>query len=124
MLVFHPLLVETPENAPYKVGTLVMVRNLKKSLKKSDMEYDFLGPFRIKNLHSNGKVDLAHPDDKTLSVIKEYRNVPISMLKLAQVGEISTEEDLTKLDEERGVYLVKIDEISTNSTGNVMIIIN
>jgi hypothetical protein len=40
------------------------------------------------------------------------------------VGEISTEEDLTKLDEERGVYLVKIDEISTNSTGNVMIIIN
>jgi hypothetical protein len=50
-------LVETPENAPFKVGTLVMVKNLKKSLKKSTMDYDFLGPFKIKTMHSNGKVD-------------------------------------------------------------------
>jgi hypothetical protein len=116
--------VETSENTLYKVGTLVIVRNLKKSLKKSDIKYDFFGPFRIKNLHSNSKVDLAHPDDKTLLMIKENRNVSISMLKLAQVREISTEEDLTKLNEERGVYLIKIDKISTNSTENVMIIIN
>jgi hypothetical protein len=116
--------VETSENASYKVDTLVIVRNLKKSLKKSDIKYDFLSLFRIKNLYSNSKVDLAHPNNKTLSMIKENRNVSISMLKLAQVREISTKEDLTKLDEERGVYLIKIDKISTNSTGNVIIIIN
>jgi hypothetical protein len=100
-----------------------MVKNLKKSLKKSNMDYDFLGPFKIKTMHSNGKVDLVHPTDTQQSVIKEFKNVLISILKL-HVGEITTEEDLTKLDEERGVYLVKFDEISMNSTGNVMLIIN
>jgi hypothetical protein len=35
------------------------------------------------------------------------------------VGEIkdNMEEDLTRLEEERGVYLVKFDEILINSTG-------
>jgi hypothetical protein len=51
-------LVETSENAPFKVGMLVIMKNLKKSLKKSIMDYDFLGPFKIKMMHSNGKVDL------------------------------------------------------------------
>jgi hypothetical protein len=98
----------------FKVGTLVMVRNLKKSLKKSIMDYDFLRPFKIKTMHSNGKVDLAHPTDTQQSVIKEFRNVPILILKL-HVGEITTKENLTKLDEEKGVYLVKFDEILINS---------
>jgi hypothetical protein len=91
---------------PFKVGTLVMVRNLKKSLKKFIIDYNFLGPFKIKTMHSNGKVDLAHPTDTQQSVIKEFRNVLISILKL-YVGEI-----------------VKFDEISIKSTRNVMIIIN
>jgi hypothetical protein len=68
------------------------------------MEFDFLGLFKIAKLHASGKVDLS-------------KNIEtFSMLKLAQVGEKSTEEDLTKLDEERGVYSVEIDEISINST--------
>jgi hypothetical protein len=46
------------------------------------MNFDFLGPFKIKTMHSNGKVDLAHPTDTQQSVIKEFRNVPISLLKL------------------------------------------
>jgi hypothetical protein len=106
------------ENSPYKIGTLVMVKNAKKSIKKSLMEPEFVGPYKIKVIKSNNKVDLAHPTDKELTLIKEFRNVPISMLKLFQGGDVDTKDDLEKLDR---VHSITLDD---KSGGNVVIIIN
>jgi hypothetical protein len=107
------------DNSPYKIGTLVMVKNAKKSLKKSLMEPEFVGPYKIKVIKSNDKVDLAHPTDKELTVIKEFRNVPISMLKLFQGGvDVDTKDDLKELDRIHSITL------NDKSGGNVVIIIN
>jgi hypothetical protein len=91
------------ENQRYRIWTYACILIMKINSKYENFVKVFIlqsllmnsVSFKIAKLHASGKVDLAHPTDTQLSVIKEYRNVPFSMHKLAQVGEKSTEEDLT-----------------------------
>jgi hypothetical protein len=75
--------------------------------------------YKIKVIKYNNKVDLAHSTNKELIVIKEFRNVPILMLKLFQGRvDVDIKDDLKELDR---VHSITLDD---KSGGNVVIIIN